>query len=309
MSDPILVIKNLTKTYEKGTQALRGIDLEVERGDFFALLGANGAGKSTTIGVINSLVIKDSGTVTIAGIDIDENFNAARCHLGITPQEFNFSAFDKVHNIVTTQAGYYGVPLELANKRARKYLTLLGLWGMRDIPAIELSGGMKRRLMIARALLHEPALLILDEPTAGVDVELRYIIWDLLRRLNNSGTTIILTTHYLEEAEQLCKNVAVIDRGEIVYNGTMHKIVNMLSQQVFIFDLAQPLKTLPKIQGIKYQELDENSIEVYLPTETPLNTVFDVLAKHDIHVMSMRPKTNRLEQMFLALTSNNHEPV
>jgi ABC-2 type transport system ATP-binding protein len=303
----MLIIKDLVKTYEGGVQALRGIDLEVKRGDFFALLGANGAGKSTTIGIISSLVIKDSGTVKIAGIDIDEDFNEARSHLGITPQEFNFSNFDRIDHIVTTNAGYYGVPLRLAKERARKYLKLLGLWEIRETRAIELSGGMKRRLMMARALTHEPELLVLDEPTAGVDVELRRTMWDFLEELNRHGTTIILTTHYLEEAEQLCRNVAVIDEGKIVYDGAMRQVVNMLSQQTFVLDLAKSSQSLPKMEGIRYRELSQNSIEINLPTKRPLNEVFTLLSKHGLEVMSMRPKTNRLEQMFLTLTSGNHD--
>lgn len=304
MNDALL-IENLCKTYENGVTALDSINLRVARGDFFALLGPNGAGKSSTISVISSLAIKDSGTVKILGLDIDREFNKARKRIGIVGQEFNFNAFDRVHSIVVTQAGYYGVPRSIARERAKKYLRLLGLWEQRSLPAMQLSGGMKRRLMIARALLHEPDLLILDEPTAGVDVELRHSTWNFLRTINSQGTTIILTTHYLEEAERLCNNIAVIDRGQIVYDGSMGHVLNMLSKQVFVLDIKHAHESLPALKDIDCRVLDTGSIQVSVPTSMSLNRVFGILEQHEIEVLSMRPETNRLEQMFLALTSKS----
>lgn len=300
-----LSINKLCKTYVGGVVALKNINLDVERGDFFALLGPNGAGKSTTINVISSLAIKDSGKVEIMGLDIDQEFNRARKRIGIVGQEFNFNNFERVYDIVVTQAGYYGVGRSTAKERANKYLKLLGLWDKRTTRAIELSGGMKRRLMIARALLHEPDVLILDEPTAGVDVELRHSMWDFLRELNKQGVTIILTTHYLEEAEYLCQNVAVINSGEIVYDGSMNQVLNMLSQQEFVLDIKNSTKKLPAIKEIDFQTLSDSSIQISVPADMPLNHIFGKLDENNIEVMSIRPKTNRLEQMFLALTSKN----
>ena len=244
ISNNALSIKDLEKTYENGFQALEGIDLQVAEGDFFALLGPNGAGKSTTIGVICSLVRKTSGNLRIFDIDIDEDFSAAKQYVGVVPQEFNFNQFEKPLDILVTQAGYYGIPAPLATKRAIKYLKLLGLWEKHNMPSRSLSGGMKRRLMIARALIHEPKLLVLDEPTAGVDIELRRSMWGFLEDINRQGTTIILTTHYLEEAERLCRNVAIIDKGKIIKNTSVKNLIKQLNKETFILDLNKEIKDL-----------------------------------------------------------------
>jgi len=296
-----LTIENLTKIYANDFQALRGISLNVKRGDFFALLGPNGAGKSTTIGIIFSLINKTSGKVTICGIDIDQDFATAKKHVGIVPQEFNFNVFEKVKHIVITQGGYYGLPRALAEERAEKYLKILGLWDKRDEVARSLSGGMKRRLMIARALVHEPELLILDEPTAGVDIEMRRTMWDFLRELNENGTTIILTTHYLEEAETLCRNIAIIDEGKIIHNGSMRDLLRGLHTETFVLDAAKPLPTELEIPGYPTVRVDDHSVEVIVDKNQSLNAVFAELSSQGIEILSLRNKTNRLEEMFVSL--------
>lgn len=302
-----LSIRGLTKTYANGLQALAGIDLDVGEGDFFALLGPNGAGKSTTIGVICSLVRKTSGTVTIFGIDIDDDFSRAKQCIGVVPQEFNFNQFEKVFDIVVTQAGYYGLPKKLACERAEKYLRLLGLWDKRETRARMLSGGMKRRLMIARALVHEPKLLILDEPTAGVDIELRRATWKFLQDINAAGTTIILTTHYLEEAESLCDQVAIIDRGLIVENTSIQQLLTKLDTEVFVFDVREELDSFPCIPGYCGVLLNDYSFEVQVQKNQSLNTLFAALAEQSIHVTSMRNKSNRLEELFMSLVEPGNE--
>ncbi len=296
-----LTIENLTKTYANDFQALRGISLNVERGDFFALLGPNGAGKSTTIGIIFSLIDKTSGKVNICGIDIDQDFPTAKKHVGIVPQEFNFNVFEKVKHIVITQGGYYGLPRALAEERAEKYLKILGLWDKRNETARSLSGGMKRRLMIARALVHEPELLILDEPTAGVDIEMRRAMWDFLRELNESGTTIILTTHYLEEAETLCRNIAIIDAGQIIHDGSMRDLLRELHTETFVLDAAQPLPPALEIPGYPTVVVDAHSVEVVVDKHQGLNALFAELSRQGIEIQSLRNKTNRLEEMFVSL--------
>lgn len=295
-----LSIKGLTKVYEGGFEALKGIDLEVKQGDFFALLGPNGAGKSTTIGVICSLVRKTSGKLTIFGYDIDTHFAEAKKQLGVVPQEFNFSQFETVISIVVNQAGYYGLPKALAAQRAEKYLRQLGLWDKRNSPALRLSGGMKRRLMIARALVHEPRLLILDEPTAGVDIELRRSMWAFLQDINASGTTIILTTHYLEEAESLCRNVAIIDDGTIVENTSVKGLLKTLNKETFILDTLQEQTAAPQIPGYEMKLAEAHSLEVELEKGRSLNELFDLLTDAGVQVVSMRNKTNRLEELFVS---------
>ncbi len=294
-----LDIKQLRKTYANGLEALKGISLQVERGDFYALLGPNGAGKSTTIGVISSLVNKSSGKVKIFGRDMDTELELAKSHLGLVPQEFNFSQFEKVEQLVLQQAGYYGVPKALAKRRAQDYLSRLELWEKRDEPAGKLSGGMKRRLMIARALVHEPQLLILDEPTAGVDIELRRSMWEFLRDINQRcGITIILTTHYLEEAEMLCRNIGIIHRGELIENTTMKELLAKLHVETFIFDLA-PDSPEPKLEGMNFEYRHDGSLEIELEKSQGLNDIFTQLTEQKIKVLSMRNKANRLEELFV----------
>ena len=300
-----LTIRNLTKTYANGVEALKGIDLEVEQGDFFALLGPNGAGKSTTIGVISSLVNKSGGEVRIFGHSLDNDRSRAKTKIGVVPQEFNFNQFEKVFDIVVTQAGFYGIPAPLARERAEKYLRQLGLWDKRDKQSRTLSGGMKRRLMIARALVHEPDLLILDEPTAGVDIELRRSMWDFLTRINNEGKTIILTTHYLEEAESLCRNIAIIDHGTIVENTSMRALLEKLQVETFILDLARPVDSVPELDGFDVSLRDSQTLEVAVPKTQSLNTLFVALAEQQFEVMSMRNKANRLEELFVRLVEQN----
>lgn len=301
MTQSALTIDNLQKVYPNGFQALKGISLSVQPGDFYALLGPNGAGKSTTIGILCSLVRKSSGSVRVFGIDIDEDFSAAKQLLGVVPQEFNFNQFEKVRDIVINQAGFYGLPARVAGERAEKYLRQLGLWDKREEPARNLSGGMKRRLMIARALIHEPKLLILDEPTAGVDIELRRSMWEFLQVINAQGTTIILTTHYLEEAESLCRNVAIIDKGEIVQQTSIKALLKQLNKEVFIVDVAETLNEVPTINGYGACLRDEHSIEVSVERGQSLNAVFAALEQQSITVLSMRNKANRLEEMFVSL--------
>jgi len=305
-----LEISALEKTYKGGFQALKGIDLTVEKGDFFALLGPNGAGKSTSIGVITSLVNKTGGQVKVFGYDIDTDLEKAKSFIGLVPQEFNFSQFEPLVNILVNQAGYYGVSKSVAIQRAEKYLKQLELWDKRDEPARALSGGMKRRLMIARALMHEPQMLILDEPTAGVDIELRRSMWDFLRELNQQGITIILTTHYLEEAEMLCRNIAIIDGGEIVEDTSMKKLLAQLDVETFVFDIKVGA-TLSELEHfskqspeIAYRVVDDHTLEVDLNKSQNLNQVFAQLNAGDIEVQSMRNKSNRLEALFVSLINN-----
>ncbi len=300
-----LSIRNLTKTYRNGFQALKGIDLDVQPGDFFALLGPNGAGKSTTIGIIASLVNKTAGQVSIFGHDIDREKDAAKACLGLVPQEFNFNTFEPVVEIVVNQAGYYGIPRRQAYERAERYLRELGLWEKRHEMARTLSGGMKRRLMIARALVHEPQLLILDEPTAGVDIEIRRSMWAFLRKINAEGRTIILTTHYLEEAESLCRNIAIIDHGEIIENTTMKGLLGTLNVETFVLDLARPLAQLPQLPRHTLRWVDELTLEADIRKEDSVNALFTDLAAADVQVLSLRNKTNRLEQLFMNLVKEN----
>jgi ABC-2 type transport system ATP-binding protein len=301
MSTPALALRNLRKIYASGLEAVRGIDLEVAEGEFFALLGPNGAGKSTIIGIVSSLVRKTGGTVEIFGHDLDRELNAAKSCIGLVPQEFNFNQFEPVVEIVVNQAGYYGIPRALAHQRAETYLRQLGLWEKRREIARQLSGGMKRRLMIARALVHEPKLLILDEPTAGVDIEIRRSMWDFLRGINAQGTTIILTTHYLEEAENLCRHIAIIDRGEIIENTRMQTLLGRLHLETFVLDLRQPLAGLPEIPGYPLRQTDTLTLEVDVAKEWGINALFQQLSARGIEVTSLRNKANRLEELFLSL--------
>ncbi|AKH69848.1 ABC-type multidrug transport system, ATPase component [Spongiibacter sp. IMCC21906] len=301
---PALEISGLRKVYGNGFEALKGIDLKVAEGDFFALLGPNGAGKSTTIGIICSLVRKTSGDVAVFGHSIDSDLAAAKREIGVVPQEFNFSNFESVWDIVVNQAGYYGLPRSMAGERAEKYLRKLGLWDKRHSASRMLSGGMKRRLMIARALVHEPRLLILDEPTAGVDIELRRSMWQFLTDINREGTTIILTTHYLEEAESLCRNIAIIDDGNIVENTNMKSLLKQLQREVFILDVKEPVPAEISLDGFEVRRTDEQMLEVVLEKGRSLNEVFDALAAQNIVVTSMRNKANRLEELFVSLLAN-----
>lgn len=301
-----LEINNLKKIYGSGVEALRGIDLSVKEGDFYALLGPNGAGKSTTIGIITSLVNKTSGKVNVFGYDLDKDLVRAKQQIGLVPQEFNFNPFETVQQIVVNQAGYYGVSRKEAMKRSEKYLKQSNLWEKRNVRARMLSGGMKRRLMIARALMHEPRLLILDEPTAGVDIELRREMWEFLRELNENGTTIILTTHYLEEAEMLCRSIGIIQSGELIENTSMKELLSKLQFETFIFDLA-PYDTKPVIEGYACTFEDEQTIAVEVERNQGVNGIFDQLTRQGIKVLSMRNKSNRLEELFLKITEeNNH---
>ncbi len=296
-----LEIEQLRKTYAGGFEALKGISLQVQKGDFYALLGPNGAGKSTTIGIIASLVNKTSGTTKVFGYDIDTDLELAKQNLGLVPQEFNFNQFETVEQIVIQQAGYYGVPKGLAKERAEKYLKKLDLWEKRAERARNLSGGMKRRLMIARALMHEPKLLILDEPTAGVDIELRRSMWDFLKEINKEqGITIILTTHYLEEAEMLCRNIGIINRGELIENTTMKSLLGKLSVETFILDIECDGE-VPELTGVNRQSLVEGSLEIELDKSQGLNSVFSQLTERGIKVLSMRNKANRLEELFVSI--------
>lgn len=300
-----LQLSGVTKTYKSGVSALKGIDLTVAEGDFFALLGPNGAGKSTSIGIVSSLVKKTAGQVRIFGHDLDVDTEEAKRQLGVVPQEFNFGQFEKVIDILATQAGYYGVPVKKAYDQAEKYLHLLGLWDKHAQQARMLSGGMKRRLMIARALVHEPRLLILDEPTAGVDIELRRSMWDFLSKLNQEGTTIILTTHYLEEAESLCRNIAILDKGQVVENTDMRSLLAKLQQETFVLDCVGELSTLPQLLGYNARLSAPGSVELDIQRGQSLNAVFAELSLAGINVMSMRNKSNRLEELFVRLVEKN----
>ena len=296
-------LQNITKTYKGGVVALAGLSLEVAEGDFYALLGPNGAGKSTTIGIISSLVNKSSGKISVFGYDLDSQLESAKSQIGLVPQEFNFNQFEPPLQILVNQAGYYGIPRKEAFIRAEKYLNKLDLWEKRHEPARELSGGMKRRLMIARALMHEPKLLILDEPTAGVDIELRRSMWEFLTDLNKQGVTIILTTHYLEEAESLCRNIGIIDKGELVINTSMKELLGRLDSETFILDVDPP-SHLPSSENFKLTLIDEHTIELELAKEQSLNKVFELLTKQGVRVNSLRNKSNRLEELFLELVEN-----
>lgn len=299
-------IKQLSKTYANGIHALKGINLTIKNGDFFALLGANGAGKSTTIGLITTLLNKTSGSIFIDGYDLDKEPERAKSCLGLVPQEINLNIFENCEQILLNQAGYYGISRRKALPRTHSLLEQLGLWDKRHAIARHLSGGMKRRLMIARALVHQPKVLILDEPTAGVDIEIRRSMWEFLTRTNAEGTTIILTTHYLEEAEQLCKNIAIIDKGQIIKNTSMNALLQSLHHQTFIFNLQTPLDVLPDLFPLKPTLIDANTLEVRIDNDLSLNEVFTTLSRQKIIINSMRNKTNRLEELFLDLIKNGH---
>tara|TARA_B100001057_G_scaffold167169_1_gene167872 strand:+ start:368 stop:1291 length:924 start_codon:yes stop_codon:yes gene_type:complete len=300
-----LSIKNLTKVYSNGFKALHGINLEIPHGDFFALLGPNGAGKSTTIGIITSLIKKTSGDICICGIDIDKDFVSAKKNIGLVPQEINFNTFEPIIEIVTNQAGYYGVPRDISYPEAKKLLKKLGLWDKRQHFSRKLSGGMQRRLMVARALIHKPKLLILDEPTAGADVEVRRLMWDYLKQLNDNGTTIILTTHYLEEAENLCKNIAIIDDGKILENSSMKDFLSQLKNEKFIFYTDNKIENDLYLKDKGFKIIDDTSLEVSLSSDSDINTLINELSNNGIKVKSLKNKTNRLEELFMRLVDKN----
>ena len=299
-----LTVTDLKKTYKNGVEALKGVSFDVEEGDFFGLLGPNGAGKSTIIGVVTGLVNKTAGKITVFGIDHEKDINAAKRMIGVVPQEMNFNIFEKVFDIVVDQAGYYGIPRKIARKRAEKCLKQLGLWEKRNMASRTLSGGMKRRLMIARGIIHEPKLLILDEPTAGVDVEMRRDMWEFLQELSKNGTTIILTTHYLEEAEQFCKNIAIINHGLIVENTSKKGLLAKLDKETYVLDLQKAIKTVPKLEGYKLTKIDDTTLEVELSKKEDINKLFVLFEGKNIKVISMRNKTNRLEELFLNIVEN-----
>jgi len=305
---PALSIRGLEKTYANGMRAVKGIDLDVNEGDFFALLGPNGAGKSTTIGIICSLVNKSAGQVTVFGHDLDTDLAAAKSCIGLLPQEFNFNIFEPAVEIVVNQAGYYGIPRPQAFERAEHYLNELGLWEKRQSSARELSGGMKRRLMIARALVHEPRLLILDEPTAGVDIEIRRSMWQYLQQINAAGTTIILTTHYLEEAENLCRHIAIIDEGRLIENTYMKALLNRLQTETFVFDTRETLPAQLDIPDYTWRRLDDTTLEVDISKDCGINRLFEELSRNGVEILSMRNKTNRLEQLFINLMNKTARP-
>jgi ABC-2 type transport system ATP-binding protein len=296
-----LSVRGLVKNYRNGVQALQGVDLDVAEGDFFALLGPNGAGKSTLIGIVTSLVTKTAGSVSVFGHDMDVALGAAKACIGVVPQELNLNMFETLETIVVNQAGFYGIPRRVARERAEKYLTQLSLWDRRDKMARTLSGGMKRRLMIARALMHEPRLLILDEPTAGVDIEIRRSMWDFLRELNARGTTIILTTHYLEEAESLCRNIAIIDKGRIAESDRMDRLLRSLHTESFVLTLRNPVSGAPRLDGYEVTRVDDHTLEVEVSKDRSLNEVFAQLSAAGHEVLSMRNKVNRLEEIFMRL--------
>lgn len=296
-----LEVKQLQKTYQNGVVALKGIDLEVQEGDFFALLGPNGAGKSTLIGIISSLVNASQGETKVFGVSVQKDRSKAMAEIGLVPQEVNFNQFERPFDIVVNQAGYYGVPRRVARERAEHYLKKLELWDKAFSMSRTLSGGMKRRLLIARAMVHEPRLLILDEPTAGVDIEIRRSMWHFIEEINRAGTTVILTTHYLEEAENLCRNIAIIDHGEIVENTTIKALLSKLDIETFVLDLRSPIEALPAIDGIELALIDPHTIEASIPKSRSLNRLFRVLEESGIEVVSMRNKVNRLEELFVRL--------
>lgn len=301
MKAPALVVKDLSKVYDNGFQALKGISLTVEQGDFFALLGPNGAGKSTTLGILSGLVQKTEGSAQVMGADVNTQAFEARRYLGVVPQEFNFNQFEKVYDIVVTQAGYFGLTPKEAAPRAEQLLKALDLWEKRNDQSRLLSGGMKRRLMIARALIHEPKVLILDEPTAGVDIELRRSMWAFMRKLNQAGTTIILTTHYLEEAEQMCRNVAIINKGEIVQATSVRQLLSQLNTETFVLDLVQPLTSVPELPGYVVRQSGDDALEVDVEKGQSINHIFALLTERGIEVRSLRTKSNRLEELFVSL--------
>ena len=301
-----LTIQDLGKTYKGGVTALKGVNLEVAEGDFFGLLGPNGAGKTTLIGILSSLVNKSAGSVSIFGHDLGSDTAAAKACIGLVPQEFNFNMFEPPIEIVANQAGYYGIERSEAFRRAEEKLRKLDLWDKRQVMSRTLSGGMKRRLMIARALVNEPKLLILDEPTAGVDIEIRRSMWKFLREINDAGTTIILTTHYLEEAESLCRNIAIIDKGELIENTSKRQLLNSLKIETFVLDLESPLAELPQIKTHKLKRVDDQTIEADICRDDSINTLFTQLNAHGIKVLSMRNKTNRLEELFMNLVENGN---
>ena len=305
MDSLALTIKELTKTYSNGFKALHGINLEIPHGDFFALLGPNGAGKSTTIGIITSLIKKTSGEIKIYDIDIDKDFVTAKTHIGLVPQEVNFNTFEPIHEIIVNQAGYYGVPRNIAIPEAEQLLKKLGLWEKRKQFSRKLSGGMQRRLMVARALIHKPKLLILDEPTAGADVEVRRLMWDYLKFLNENGTTIILTTHYLEEAENLCKNIAIIDDGKILEKSSMKDFLSQLKNEKFILYTENKISKEFTLKGHRFSVIDDNTIEVSLSTESDINSLINELSNKGIKVKSLKNKTSRLEELFMRLVVKN----
>lgn len=302
-----LSIRNLHKVYKGGFVALKGIDLDVQEGDFFALLGPNGAGKSTTIGIITSLVNKTSGKVQIFDRDMDKDLSGAKRYLGLVPQEFNFSQFEPVEEIVINQAGYYGIPRKEARKRAKIYLQQLDLWEKRRNEARTLSGGMKRRLMVARAMVPEPRILILDEPTAGMDIEIRRSMWQFLQEINERGTTIILTTHYLEEAENLCRNIAIIDHGKIIKNTTVKELLTTLNTETFILDLVTPIETLPDIPELSLHQRDTHTLEISVDKSVSLNHVFEKLTIANLEISSLRNKSSRLEELFIQMVGKNDQ--
>ena len=300
-----LEVRELKKTYKNGVEALKGISLTVKEGDFFALLGPNGAGKSTLIGIISSLVNATGGETRVFGASVQQERSKAMSYIGLVPQELNFNQFEKPMEIVVNQAGYYGIPRDIALQRAEKYLRQLQLWDKAEDISRTLSGGMKRRLMIARAMVNEPRLLILDEPTAGVDIEIRRSMWDFIKQINDSGTTVILTTHYLEEAENLCRNIAIIDHGEIIENTDMKSLLSTLDVETFVLDLRESIQHCPSVDGIEITVRDDNTLEASLPKKKSLNNLFAELEKQGIHVLSMRNKANRLEELFMRLVDRS----
>jgi ABC-2 type transport system ATP-binding protein len=299
-----LEITDLRKTYRNGVEALKGVSLSVEEGDFFALLGPNGAGKSTLIGIISSLVNATSGETRVFGASVQSDRSQAMSYIGLVPQELNFNQFEKPLEIVVNQAGYYGIPRQIALQRAEQYLKQLSLWDKADKPSRTLSGGMKRRLMIARAMVNEPRLLILDEPTAGVDIEIRRSMWDFIRGINERGTTVILTTHYLEEAENLCRNIAIIDHGQIIKNTDMKSLLATLDVETFVLDLREPISDCPRVEGMDIVMTDDRTLEASLPKQKSLNNLFAELDRQGMHVLSMRNKANRLEELFMRLVDS-----
>jgi ABC-2 type transport system ATP-binding protein len=306
-STPALVVDNLRKTYDNGVQALKGISLTVQPGDFFALLGPNGAGKSTLIGILSSLVNSTEGDARIFGVSVNKQRNEAMKLIGLVPQEINFNQFEKPFDICVNEAGFYGIPRKIAAERAEKYLKELRLWDKAQHQARMLSGGMKRRLMIARAMMNEPRLLILDEPTAGVDIEIRRSMWQFISGINAAGTTVILTTHYLEEAEQLCRNIAIIDHGTIVENTTMKQLLSKLDVETFVFDVDNLPDPLPALPGITFRRVDEHTLEAEMPRTQAMNALFETFSTHGITVTSMRNKTNRLEELFVRLVEHGRQ--
>jgi ABC-2 type transport system ATP-binding protein len=304
---PALVVKDLRKTYGNGVQALKGISLTVQPGDFFALLGPNGAGKSTLIGILSSLVNSTGGDAEIFGVSVNKRRNEAMKLIGLVPQEINFNQFERPFDICVNEAGFYGIPRKIAVERAEKYLKELRLWDKAQDQARMLSGGMKRRLMIARAMMNEPRLLILDEPTAGVDIEIRRSMWQFISGINAAGTTVILTTHYLEEAEQLCRNIAIIDHGAIVENTTMKQLLSKLDVETFVFDVDNLPEHLPSLPGITFRRIDEHTLEAEMPRTEAMNALFETFSTHGITVTSMRNKTNRLEELFVRLVEHGRQ--